>query len=42
MAAICPACGTANRPPAKFCMQCIAALPVAALPLEDEDMEKKA
>jgi serine/threonine protein kinase len=27
MAAICPSCGATNRPAAKFCMQCIAALP---------------
>ncbi len=29
MAAICPSCGATNRPAAKFCMQCIAALPPA-------------
>lgn len=32
MAAICPACGTANRPAAKFCMQCITPLAAEDVP----------
>src|SRR5688572_25748994 len=43
MAAICPACGTENRPAAKFCMQCITALsPADAQPKQPFGDERTA
>ncbi|MDM0033585.1 protein kinase [Variovorax sp. J22P271] len=41
MAAICPACGTANHAAAKSCLQCIAPLPAAAPLLEQHPGAEK-